>query len=79
MLPTRWKEETMSESHLQHRGTHYRFRPKLAQNARCILCRRALVDGCYDDAFCERCGVPMHFGWPPRRPSARPSRRWSTS
>ena len=53
----------MSKSHLQHRGTHYRFRflPELDRDARCVLCRRALVDGCYDDAFCERCGVPMHF------------------
>jgi hypothetical protein len=51
----------MSESHLQHRGTHIRFLPELGPDAWCVLCRRPLVDGCYDDAFCERCGVPMHF------------------
>jgi hypothetical protein len=66
----------MSESHLQHRGTHYRFRflRTLAQNARCILCHRALVDGCYDDAFCERCGVPLHFSCH-QRVAASPAER----
>jgi hypothetical protein len=51
----------MSESYLQYRGTHYQFLPELDRAAHCVLCRRALVDGCYDDALCERCGVPMHF------------------
>ena len=64
----------MSESHLQHRGTHFRFLSELGPDARCVLCRRALVDGTYDDAFCERCGVPMHFSCH-QRVAASPAER----
>jgi len=66
----------MSKSHLQYRGAHYRFRflPELDRASRCVLCRRLVVDGCYDDAFCERCGVPMHFSCH-QRVAASPAER----